>query len=239
MFTHLRHRLTCSALFVLALCGVTVMGSSASAVSLSEMKKTLPAFSRVEFDLSGDLEIRPATDWRAEIKAEQKVIDAVMFKVERDTLKIAATKSYQTQMSVKIIVHMPALSALVSDASGDVVIGAVNCKSLKLVASGSGSIRVPALNCSDIEAEISGSGDLSIAGKANSFTVNASGSGTCDAQELAAGDVRVTQDGAGDVLVHAIRSLKATLDGSGDLKYRGNVAPKVTVSGAGSVVKIR
>ncbi len=210
----------------------------AIATNLTAATKTLPAFNRVSIEISGSVRIVFGSTHGAEIQAEKKVIDAIRFEVEREELKITSISGYRTNRPLSITVKMPSINQLSIDSSGDVVIGAVPCKSLRIASSGSGNVKAERLNCTNIEIESNGSGDITISGKSTLLVAKAMSSGSIDAQSLVANDVRSTQDGSGDVLVHATHSLTASLDGAGELKYRGSIKPKVTVSGVGEVVKL-
>jgi hypothetical protein len=221
---------------------VSAMGLAASdacAQRVVEAAKSLPAFSKLSFEISGDLEIVPSANIGYTVRAEQKVIDALALVVERDTLRIHAPKGYRTSAGVKVTVRLPRLSQLTSDASGDVIIGAIECKTFKLIATGSGSISAPSLSCSALEVEATGSGDITLAGKTGPLAIEATGSGSVDAKALVATDVRVKQEGSGDVSVNPTKSLSGSLDGAGDLNFKGAITPKVSASGAGSVNKLR
>jgi hypothetical protein len=207
--------------------------------ALGESSKPLATFSKLSFEISGDLEVVPSASFGYTVRAEQKVIDALALVVERDTLKIQSPKGFRTNKGVKVIVRVPRLAVLTSDASGDVTVGGIECKSFKLIALGSGSITANSLSCTQLDIEASGSGDVTVAGKAGPLTVEATGSGSVDAKSLVATDVRIKKDGSGDISVHATKSLTGVLDGAGDLNFRGAVTPKVAVSGAGSVNRLR
>jgi hypothetical protein len=238
-FLYLRRNCVERIFFLLAYFLVSVSAQTASAQSVVTATKSLAPFSKVSFEIAGDLEVLPSAGFDYTVRAEQKVIDALAFAVERDGLRIYAPKGYRTQQGVKVTVRLPRLTSLTSEGSGDVVIGAVECKTIKLVANGSGSVSAKNLNCVQLELEAAGSGDITIAGRANSASILSSGSGSIDASAFAVADVRVKQDGSGDVSVNANKSVTGSLEGSGDLNVRGAANPKVTVSGAGSVNKTR
>ena len=209
-----------------------------SAQTLADNTKTLPPFTKVFFDVSGDLEIIPSPRFSYSIRAEQKVATAIVLEVSKDSLRIFAPNGYRTSQAVKITLHVPTLAMLTSEASGNLLIGAIECQRFKLVASGSGSVNVPSLACARLDLNATGAGDILMAGRTDTLAIESSGSGLIDARSLVAADVSVKQLGSGDISVHATRSLTGVLDGAGDLRFRGPAKPSVTINGAGGVRKL-
>jgi Putative auto-transporter adhesin, head GIN domain len=213
--------------------------SNVQAQALVKVSAPLPAFSQLIFEIPADLEIVPAQTFSYSIEAEQKVVNVVKFVVARDTLKITAPAGYNTEKPLRIVVRVPVLTSLTNEGSGDIKLGAVQCKALTLKVLGSGSLTSAPLNCTEIAIENAGSGDVTVSGKTNRLNVNQTGAGSVDAQQCIAGSVSSMQSGSGDVSVHANVSLTASLNGAGDLKYRGAIKPSAKISGVGELIKLR
>lgn len=98
-----------------------------------------------------------------------------------------------------------------------------------------GSAVITKLDGPKLSLKLSGTGSVQLSGQVDDLNISASGTGTCDAEQLTARNVTVSLSGTGNVRVNATDTLDAKVTGTGSIRYLGS--PKVTqsVSGTGSI----
>jgi hypothetical protein len=165
---------------------------------------------------------------------------------------ISATKPIKYTLIVK---NMAALSA---DGSGSITAadlvagenfqltlsgsGSLNLSSLKstkvaVSINGSGSTVIAALNTQSLTADLSGNGELKVSGQTTDQTINLSGSGDFNGENLVNKTAIVTTNGSGDILVQVSDKLVANSNGSGDITYIGNPTVTQNRNGSGKITQ--
>lgn len=179
-------------------------------------RRSLQDFDAILVEDSSDVSVTVGDSYGVSVTTDDNLLSLVGTSVEKNSLVIRTRGNYRTRHTPKIEVHLPKLTALRLDGSGDVTIKGVN----------GGELAV----------QIVGSGDIAIAGKGPRLTAIIEGSGDVDARELQVGTAQVRIDGSGDVHVRASESLDAVVNGSGDVVYRGKPGSvRQQINGSGSV----
>ncbi len=125
---------------------------------------------------------------------------------------------------------------LIQSGSGDIDAGFISeSKEVTIRHSSSGKIWTTLLAGDRVNATLSGSGQIYIAGDISEADYTLSSSGTIDALETKAFDVKATSTGSGKLLVWATDFLEATITGSGDIIYRGDPTVSDRITGSGSI----
>ncbi len=201
--------------------------------------RDLGQFKHLTVDISGDVTVEPAENFRAEVSAQENLLPILKTEVDGETLHIHFEKSVWSSGDVNIKLYVPNLENVEVNGSGDVQIHAPQKgENLDLSISGSGSIRSDKIAAAKIRCDIGGSGEAQLAGTANEFDVNISGSGDVDALNLMTQDAEADISGSGTVRVFADQNLRANVSGSGDVFYKGNAAVHSSTSGSGEISKI-
>ncbi len=223
--------------------------------------RQLSGFTTVRLKSSADVEIRQGSRESVTVITDDNIAPIIETRVVGESLEIDSNKSYSTRRGVRVVVELRSLTAVYSDASGDVRLqGPINGEALTLSLSGSGDVRVndritassltvrlrgsgdvslDEVNTKVLDIDISGSGDFLAHGKANKQTIAIGGSGDVNAAGLEGESVSVSVSGSGDVRVWATSALRAEISGSGDIVYRGKPATlSKSVSGAGDITAL-
>ena len=93
------------------------------------------------------------------------------------------------------------------------------------------------VNANSITAILLGSGEIANHGKAQSITLQMTGSGTINFDKTEAKDANIQLLGSGDVNCNASNSIKGNLSGSGDINYKGNPTVQLNQIGSGNINK--
>ena len=107
---------------------------------------------------------------------------------------------------------------------------------LALKNSGASSIRMDSLDTDRIEIINSGGGSIAISGLADNVTLQNSGVGSINAENLKALNVKANVSGVGSITCYASEKIEGKVSGVGSLKYAGNPKHKDNKrTGVGSI----
>jgi len=174
------------------------------------------AFSSIQVDGSASVDVTIGSTTAVTLTTDDNILPVIETKVSGDELHISSSKSYTTRIGLKVKITTPTLNGV-----------AVN---------GSGDFHAIGLDTGTFSLAIMGSSSASLSGKAQTFEVNLSGSGSIQAHELIAKNVDLVISGTGSANVYATDSLDATVSGTGNVRYSGNPAQvHQNVSGTGSI----
>lgn len=173
-------------------------------------------------------------DYSVQVKADDNLMDAVEFEVERDTLFIYNNPhmSFAPKVPIKVIIRIPS--------HVEHILKKVNVESsskldipekfklngnleLQIAGSGrfSGSIEG---NDWSIKAALNGSAKFDISGSCNEFSCEANGSANLSAKGLVCESVFLCTSGSVSAFVHATKKLDVLAGGNSSVYYSGNPA---------------
>jgi hypothetical protein len=199
------------AAFALAGCAIGDDGPTTT------QNRNVGAFTRVENPGSVDVRLTVGDTQHVRVRAGEKVIDKVKTEVRDGTLQVRYDHHGIGGDSVTVEASVPALRAVESTGSGDIVAEGIKADAFDVRADGSGDVALDG-TVGRLGVDVSGSGDANLAGlQAGSAKVASSGSGNVDVRASNALDVDM--DGSGDVRYHGNPSLNKSDDGSGDLRH--------------------
>lgn len=190
-----------------------------------------------------DVEIRPGNVTKAEIIADDNLIDLVLVDQLNDTITIDMkdNSSYTTQNSMKVILYLPySLSSIFLNGDGDINSYDGSCKKLGLIElDGDGDIKIDTLETTSLKASLMGDGDIILQnGTIDNVTYSLTGNGDILAQHVVCKTVVAILKGDGDIKLHAKESLDATIDGDGDIIYYGSpLKVSKRENGDGDIIK--
>jgi hypothetical protein len=178
--------------------------------------RVVTAFSKIEISGSANVTVAIGPVQSLTLTIDDNLLPLIETKVEGDTLSIRSTKSYHSDLGLKIAIVVPSLDSL--------------------SVSGAAKMKVSGLNASTFTLDVSGAGDAVLTGKTDQFDAHLSGAGNLQAENLVAKNVEVEISGAGNAVVFATQSLDASIAGAGSVSYGGS-PPQVrqNVSGFGSI----
>ena len=179
-------------------------------------KRPLAPFNSLEVNCYGTIQVRAQGPEELEISGDDNIIPLITTEVKNGILYIGASKEYDPQSKLQIIVSTPNLE--------------------KLVFAGAGQANLSNVKNDRVELVMSGAGRLIASGETKEADVTLSGAGAIDAKNLHAEIAKVNSTGAGSVDVYATDQLDANASGVGSINYYGS--PKVVNKQAGGIGRI-
>jgi hypothetical protein len=178
---------------------------------------------------------RPVDDFTA-IRLDS-IGDLVVEQGSTDTLTVETDDNMQSLVTSKIKDAMLTLEeAGCHDCSPTKIAFRVTVKDLRRIELPStASVQVSKLDGPTLSVDLSGTGSGTFSGRVDDLKISSSGTGSCNAAELATKTATVVVNGTGTVRVNASDTLDAKVAGTGKIRYFGS--PKVTqsVTGTGSI----
>lgn len=188
-----------------------------------------------------DVEIYAPDNLMEYVKVEN---DGGMLKIYFDSGVHGKGINIRGQHKTKVNISAPAIHALHTSSSGDIVLvnglktnglvtvesssageiegNGISCEDLVIEASSAGDIELKNVACSTLRVEASSAGDVSLSGVCRSAKLEASSAGEIDADDLKADAVVAEASSSGDVSCYAVESLEASASSAGKVYYKGN-----------------
>ncbi|MBX7198161.1 MAG: DUF2807 domain-containing protein [Rhodospirillaceae bacterium] len=195
----------------------------------TEETRTVPAFKAVEFKGVGQVDVTAGKDQSVTLIASKKTLEQIVTEVEDGTLKIK-WESARDRHSWLWRFVMP------DDHDSDKVTVRITAPEVtKVGVSGAAEVNARNIDGAGVEFSVSGAAKIRANGKADRLTVNISGAGDADLDQLEVKDAVVSIAGVGKAQVNPTNTLNATIAGAGEIRYEGEPKVVSSISGAGSV----
>jgi hypothetical protein len=199
--------------------------------------RTVPAFSQIVVEGSGDVALRQGLAQSLSVEADDNVLPAVKTEVIGGVLHLGFKDGTHVSGMRRLEFRITAVRIEGITISGS---GSVHGKStlasgsMRLDIGGSGSIDTE-LDTARLDAGISGSGSIAVNGHADRLAVTINGSGGFSGRELKCADAEVHINGSGDAAVMATDTIDITIAGSGSVTYGGGAKATIQSTGSGRV----
>ena len=213
---HPAHFLASAAFAISTLAAADEITGSGTSTTL---KRELPAFTAVEIQTSGTLEINVGKAAPFEITGDDNIAPIIKTEVTGDKLLITCDKSFTTKSDLKFVVNVAELKAL------DVYSAA--------------TANVTGMAGQSLTMEIHGSGKVALSGKAETLAAHIRGSGKIEALRLVSRSADITITGSGSAQVNASDALNVRITGTGKVEYTGSPKVKKSITGIGSVKQVK
>lgn len=200
--------------------------------------RALAAFSKIDFQMEGDLIIRKAPENRIVIEGNSNQIAEVKSSIENGKLKVYSDRCLKNT-DFKFVVYTDQLEEIKLSGSGNArAEDNFDAEKLNIELSGSGKISAKS-ESDQITVKVSGSGDVHLEGSCSDFGAQISGSGKIHGYPLVSEKASVNISGSGNLEIFVSSELNANISGSGGVRYKGN-PDKVnsSISGSGKVVGV-
>lgn len=192
----------------------------------STQSRQAAAFDAVNLSGAIDLMLAPPGPWALRLTGEQESLAKVVTEVKDGTLYIRQEDQRnrtfdffawlkRKQYKIKCEVTAPALKAVST--------------------AGACSVEASGLMGESFKLEASGAANAKLAGKIKHLSLELSGAGTVDAEQLKAEEANLDLSGASDVVVNAANTLKVDASGACKVTYVGKPRVQKDLSGACSV----
>jgi Putative auto-transporter adhesin, head GIN domain len=207
-------------LLALSGCGRFGFGSGTAGSGKTKVeKRTVPAFSAVNFSGAYEVEIVAQKEQSLEIEGDDNLLSLVKTEVNGSgVLAVYNDKPFSTKSAIRVRISVPQLDGISSSGASDIVASNVKADEFNIDTSGAGSVK--------------------ITGETKTLGIEMSGAGEVDAKDLRAENVSVNSSGAANANVYASGDLRVSASGAGNVNYYGD--PKNVsedVSGAASISK--
>ena len=197
-------------------------------------------FTRVEMGAAGEMHITQGDTPSITIKGDRRMIRLLDVYTEGDTLYVAFKEGASQRKTLRVLELE--YEVVTPDLEGVTLAGAANIKGesisgdrLEIILAGGGNITFDDLQLEELDVSIPGAGVVKTSGQAERQTVELSGLGRYEGENLESKVANVSVSGGGSVAVWVTERLDASVSGVGSVNYYGE--PEVTsqTSGLGSV----
>ncbi|MFN8493711.1 MAG: head GIN domain-containing protein [Caldilineaceae bacterium] len=206
-------------------------------------QRTVHNFNGVTLSGSGELTILQGDDEALTIEAEDNIMPHISSDVRNGVLLLGFVHKAWFQVleptqSIKFTLTVKELTHLTLSGSGSVTAAQLTTDQLAAAISGAGDVAINQLRANHLTAAISGSGSANLAGKVVDQTVDISGNGQYQADNLESQTAKVTISGAGEMTLWVQKQLDADISGSGAVRYYGDPQTNTHSAGSGSFKRL-
>ncbi len=198
--------------------------------------RNVDGFHGVQSDIPGDVEIRVATSYSVEARAQGNLLPLLKTEVEDGVLHVYFDENVSSSKEITLLVSGPSFDKLSVSGSGKIRVETpLQSEKMDISVSGSGDFTMLQATIGTLECSVSGSGNVEIGGTANSTEAHISGSGEINAKKLAINELKAHVAGSGSIYAHVNQTIEAHVSGSGNVYYTGDPRVDSDVSGSGNV----
>jgi hypothetical protein len=211
----------------------------------ARIEKSLPAFTSVDLEGVGDLEIRQGDKESLVIEGPQDTVNEVQARVRGGKLSIGLDEDWkgmhwklfgrERRHGLRYVLTVKTLKSIETSGAGSVHAEGFSGDSLSIESSGATSITLTNLKLKRLDLDSSGASKVTLTGSVDEQHVELSGACKYEGRQLQSRVATLEISGAGKAEVRASESLKAEISGVGKIDYYGS--PKVTqdISGIGRI----
>jgi hypothetical protein len=199
--------------------------------------RTVPGFSRIVVEGSGDVVLSQGFVQSLSIEADDNVLPAVKTEVIGGVLHLGFKRGTHISRVQRLVFRITAvrIEGIEIAGSGSVHgMTPLTSSAMTLDIGGSGSIDAE-LDTATLTAGIGGSGSIEVSGHADRLSVTINGSGGFSGRQLRSADARVQINGSGDATLDVTDTIDVRIAGSGNVTYRGGARATIQASGSGRV----
>ena len=234
--------------------GITVEGKASDTAEEIE-EETEPGkifvegeeFSRLSFKSIGEVFLTQGDACSLEIKGNPELTKKIKAKVQGGELSITydvkitdwSDLQFLGSSKLQYFVTMKSIEMLKMGGAGNLEAGHLEADTLSLVHSGLGKLQISDLHCQDLKAELGGLGEIVLKGAVKSQSVELTGAGSYNAEDLESRTAKVLLSGAGSANVWVEAKLDADVSGAGSIHYKGHAEVTQNTSGLGDVKPVQ
>jgi Putative auto-transporter adhesin, head GIN domain len=215
-------------------CGKTYRGEGEMVADIRDVGK----FDKVALNMNAIVTVTDTTVHSCTVKAQPNILEAIITRLDGNTLVITSKGTVITDKPVEIALSMSQAAAFEVNGSGEIRgMNTLKNDELDFEVNGSGKLELDVVAVK-VTGVVTGSGLVTLTGSSNDLDVEINGSGTVDALRFSALRSKAKIAGSGDAKLLVEESLEANVSGSGIVSYRGEAVVKKKISGSGEVRKI-
>ena len=201
-------------------------------------KRELGKFNGLVLSMNANVTITDTLESSCVVLAQQNIQEAIITRIDGNTLVITSKGNVVTDQPVEIILGMSKAAAIEVNGSGEIrSSNTLKNESFDFEVNGSGKLILDMVAVK-VTGAVTGSGLVELDGTANSLDVEINGSGTVNAGSFSVNRSKARISGSGEVELTVGESLQASVSGSGVVNYRGNPVVEKKISGSGEIRKL-
>lgn len=200
--------------------------------------RSLEKFNGIKVGEAIDLYLKKGDKESARIEVDGLNTSDVLTETGGSYLRVhMRSGNYKGRKSVKVYVTYVNLERIhASSASNVFSEGVIKTGNLDVSATSAANVELQ-VEAETVRADVGSAGDITIEGKAKSFSMEASSAGSIDAYNFECERVEATVSSAGSAKINVTKALDAEASSGGSIRYRGNPTSTNTDSSSGGSVK--
>lgn len=196
--------------------GLVQTGAASADAPIVREARPVGAFQAITIAGAIEIDVVVGKAASVELSGESDLIGKVTTTVKDGVLVIDTPKRMRNHRHLRANVTVPDLAAI--------------------LISGTANMKVAGIGNAGLDINVPGTGSLTLTGSTGSLRVRVDGTGSIDADRLAAKDARIDVGGTGQVTVRASQSVDIDVSGTGSIDVVGKPAHvRKSVTGTGSV----
>ncbi len=199
----------------------------------------LTAFTEVELEKIGEVEILSGSEYKVEISDYENLILLAKVYLEGERLVISYGSVQVMGSKLKVSITIPdKLSKVIVSGAGNIHVNSgFASDNIYLIVSGAGNIMASGINSQNVNIVQSGAGTIEAKGTTGELTLDVKGSGAIKCKDLICNNAHCDIRGASTVFVSVSEKLKVSAFVVGSLTYYGNPVLEVEKGPLFSLIK--
>src|SRR5438105_3974865 len=214
---------------------VMAVAGAPHALALEKLTQAAAGVTRVFISTPGELIVKPGSEEKLVVEAEQKVLSQLDIGVKGNTLAVKSKGSFKTDKGITYTLTLKSFQGLKMEGSNNSHVEGFTGADMDVELGGSGDAELKNLKADKLSILIKSSGNVTASGSGKSLAARIDGSGNIEAVAFKAKTVGARLEASGNIQVFADETLKAVVNGAGNIEYKGNAKVAKTINGAGSV----
>jgi hypothetical protein len=223
--------------FILFSCGTHHRNSISGNGKVAKKEVSLNNFSILDVSDNIEVEIIISKDTKAEIEADENIIDHILVEQRGSILSISSDKRIRMARSKKVIVYCNELKEIDASTASNVFSGKpLQIEDLRIDAKSAANIELSG-EFTNLDINGSSSADITLNGTTKSLSVNLSSAADLNAFELKADKAVVNVSSASDARIRVSNEAHLRASSAADIVYKGS--PEIIDSKSSSAGDIK
>ncbi|MFN8254775.1 MAG: head GIN domain-containing protein [Bacteroidales bacterium] len=184
--------------------------------------RNLTDFDKIQIKGQATVYLVSGLEPKVSVSIDSNLTEFIKTEVSGNKLKIFENRCLKELSEFKILVNINRLTEIEVEGSVNLICDSVlRVDNLDLISESSGEVKLN-LDLETLDLQSNGSGFIQLTGRANNFNLKLKSSGSVDANNLIAKNIKFNVTGAGTCEVNVTENLSGEVSSSGKLYYKGN-----------------
>ena len=201
-------------------------------------------FSRLHFKSIGEVQIIQGDTCELRMEGNEELLKKVKVDVKNDILAITYMSDVAdwtgfiwitAEHRICYYLTVKDISQIDMAGAGSIRTEKLEGKNLQLAHAGVGQMILKGLNYQELLVDLGGLGEIRVEGEVDSQSVDLSGGGSYQAENLLSQSANISLSGAGSGRVWVDGELNVDISGAGSVKYKGSPSISQNITGLGSI----